>query len=134
MGMEHPSPKLCPAVAGPHVECLIVAQRPNQPARQRQQWCRIKDGVINSYLVALQHTRQYFSTQRQSVGAIQMTIVVLLHVGNHLCSLVINGGEPCLFAQSETVHFNRDDSETVFQQAYKWQKYLVGYAQSGNEQ
>ena len=132
--MEHPSPKPCPTVAGPHVECLIITQWPDQPTWQGQQWCRVKDGVVNGYFIAFQHTRQYLSTQRKPVGAIQMAVKVLLNVCNHLRGLVINGGEACLFAQSETIHFNRDDSETLFQQADKWQKYLVRYPQSGNEQ
>ena len=53
--MEHPPPESGPMVAGPDIGALVVAERADEPFRERKQRCRVQDGVVDGDLVPFQH-------------------------------------------------------------------------------
>ena len=102
-------------ITGPDIGALIIPQRPNQPPGQRQQRRRIQYGVVYNNFIAFQYAGQDLAAQRKAVCAVQMAAVLLFYIGDYLCSLIIDGGEPGMYTQGEAIHLDGNNSEPILQ-------------------
>lgn len=85
-------------------------------------------------LIAFQDPGEDFSAQRQAIGAVQLPVECLLHIGNHLGRLVVDRAEAGVPSQDKAIHLDGADPERLVQMLHQRQEYLIRHAQPRNQQ